>query len=239
MTAVDAAVVALDRVVVFDIDDTLYLEREYVRSGFRAVGAWARRTLGVPDLGERAWEAFEAGVRGTIFDAALAGAGVEATPELLARMVSCYRDHEPAITLLDDARTALDGLEVDTGHTAVAVITDGPRASQSAKARSLGLATWSQHVILTETLGDGFGKPHPHAFELVQQRLGVDPERCTYIADNPAKDFVAPHRLGWRTIRVRRPRGLHHGVDGGDDIDHEVSDMTDLLGLIGRRGVLR
>ena len=26
-------------VVVFDLDDTLYLERDYVRSGFRAVGA--------------------------------------------------------------------------------------------------------------------------------------------------------------------------------------------------------
>ena len=29
------------RVVVFDMDDTLYLEREYVRSGFRAVASTA------------------------------------------------------------------------------------------------------------------------------------------------------------------------------------------------------
>jgi putative hydrolase of the HAD superfamily len=121
------------QVVVFDIDDTLYLEREYVRSGFRAVGAWARRTLGVPDLADRAWAAFESGVRATIFNEALAGAGVEATPELIARMVACYRDHQPDILLLADARACLDAAVADAP---VAVITDGPLASQSAKARS-------------------------------------------------------------------------------------------------------
>jgi putative hydrolase of the HAD superfamily len=226
------------QVVVFDIDDTLYLEREYVRSGFRAVGAWARRTLGVPDLADRAWAAFESGVRSTIFNEALTGAGVDATPELIARMVACYREHQPDITLLADARAALDAASL-TG--AVAVITDGPLASQSAKARSLGLATWSQTVIYTESLGAGFGKPHHRAFELVEERLGAPCDRCVYVADNPAKDFVAPRARGWATIRVRRPRSLHYGVDGGDDIDHEVADMTELMGLIGlrRREALR
>jgi putative hydrolase of the HAD superfamily len=223
-------------VVVFDIDDTLYLERDYVRSGFRAVGAWARRSLGVPDLADRAWAAFETGVRSTIFDAALTGAGVEPTPELIARLVACYREHQPDIALLGDARACLDSA-VALG--AVAVVTDGPLASQSAKARSLGLATWSQATIFTETLGPGFGKPHARAFELVEERLRVDGSQCTYVADNPAKDFVAPHRRGWTTVRVRRPRGLHHGVDGGADIDHEVADMTDVLSLIGRREALR
>ncbi len=224
------------QVVVFDIDDTLYLERDYVRSGFRAVGAWARRSLGVPDLADRAWSAFEAGVRATIFNEALAGAGVESTPELIARLVACYREHQPDITLLDDARASLDAA-VLAGP--VAVITDGPLASQSAKARSLGLATWSQTMIITESLGPGLGKPHPRAFELVEERLGVDGSQCTYVADNPAKDFVAPHQRGWTTVRVRRPRGLHYAVDGGDDIDHELADMTDLMTLIGRREALR
>jgi putative hydrolase of the HAD superfamily len=226
------------RVVVFDIDDTLYLERDYVRSGFRAVGAWARRTLGVPDLADRAWAAFESGVRATIFDAALGGVGIEATPELMARLVACYREHQPDITLLSDSRACLEALDTDR-DAAVAVITDGPLASQSAKARSLGLATWSQTVIYTEALGAGFGKPHHRAFEQVEDRLGMPGDRCTYIADNPAKDFVAPRARGWATIRVRRPRALHYDVDGGDDIDHELADMTDVMTLIGRREALR
>jgi putative hydrolase of the HAD superfamily len=236
-----AAATAPSQVVVFDIDDTLYLERDYVRSGFAAVGAWARRSLGVPDLADRAWAAFEAGTRSTIFDAALEPTGIEVTSELIARLVSCYREHQPDITLLADARACLDGLDVGGGSTAAAVITDGPLASQSAKANVLRLANWSQNVILTEALGPGFGKPHLRAFQLVEERLGVAGERCVYVADNPAKDFKGPRTLGWATIRVRRPRGLHFGVDGGDDIDHEVADMTDLMRLIGhgRREALR
>ena len=30
-----------------------------------------------------------------------------------------------------------------------------------------------------------------------------------FLADNPAKDFQAPDALGWRTLRIRRPGGLH------------------------------
>ena len=221
------------KVVVFDIDDTLYLERDYVRSGFRAADAWARESIGMADFADRAWAAFEEGVRGRIFDVALAAAGIDVTPELIAQVVACYRSHEPDIKLLDDARACLDRLHLEP-DVLVAVVTDGPLASQRAKARSLGLATWSQAVICTEGLGAGFGKPHPRAFELIEERFGVDAGQCAYIADNPTKDFVAPHRMGWRTIRVRRPHGLHSGASSGGDIDCEVGDLTDLLALLGR-----
>ncbi len=213
------------RLVVLDIDDTLYLERDYVRSGFAAVGAWARDELGVDDVGERAWAAFEAGVRRTIFDEALAGAGVDVTPDLVPRLVEVYRAHAPDIEMVADARAWLDGL---APHVAVAVVTDGPLASQQAKAEALTLTQWADLVVFTESLGPGHGKPHPAAFEHLERELGLTGDRCAYVADNPAKDFVAPHRLGWRTVRVRRPGGLHADVASGDDVDAEITSLTDL-----------
>ncbi|HEX6570281.1 MAG TPA: glycosyltransferase [Acidimicrobiales bacterium] len=218
------------RLVVLDIDDTLYLERDYVRSGFVAVGAWARDELGVDDLGERAWAAFEAGVRRTIFDEALSGVEVEATPDLVPRMVGVYRAHEPTIEMLDDARAWLDSL---APHIAVAVVTDGPLASQQAKTDALLLTRWADLVVFTESLGPGRGKPHPAAFEHLEQELGISGERCAYVADNPAKDFVAPHRLGWRTVRVRRPGSLHADVPSGDDVDAEITSLADLDSALG------
>ena len=221
-------------VVVFDIDDTLYLERDYILSGFRAVGAWARRILGVTDLADRAWRFFEDGVRGTIFDVALAECEVEVTPQLIAQLVACYRDHEPDIKLLDDARACLDQLRLEPGLV-TAVVSDGSLASQQAKARSLGLATWSRQVIFTEALGAGFSKPHTRSFEMVEQNLGVSGAQCAYVADNPMKDFVAPRRLGWTTIRVRREQGLHFEAESADDVDYEAADLTDLVEAL-RRG---
>jgi putative hydrolase of the HAD superfamily len=213
------------RVVVFDIDDTLYLERDYARSGFAAVGAWAQRELGVPDLGDRAWAAFESGVRGTILDEALAACGVTADGDLIPRLVGVYRGHPPAIELLGDARAWLDARPPDV---AVAVVTDGPRASQRAKAEALGLASWADPLVFTEELGPGRGKPHPAAFERVEVALGVSGAACAYVADNPVKDFGGPRGLGWRTVRVRRPGGLHHAVPSGDDVDYEISGLDQL-----------
>jgi putative hydrolase of the HAD superfamily len=213
------------RVVVFDIDDTLYLERDYARSGFAAVGAWARTELGVPDLGDRAWAAFESGVRGTIFDDALAGCGIAADDGLVPRLVEVYRSHAPAIEMLADARTWFDALP---RGVAVAVVTDGPLASQRGKAEALGLAAWADPIVFTEELGPGFGKPHTAAFERIEAVLGLSGGDCAYVADNPAKDFAGPHELGWRTVRVRRPGGLHADIPGGDDIDVEITTLADL-----------
>jgi putative hydrolase of the HAD superfamily len=215
---------------VFDIDDTLYMERDYVRSGFAAIGAWARRDLGVSDLEDRAWAAFEAGVRGRIFDEALVACGVPANGSLVPRLVDIYRSHTPAIELLDDVIAWLSARPSDV---ALAVLSDGPLVSQRAKAAALGLAGWANPIVFTETLGPGCGKPHPAAFECVEAATGMEGASCAYVADNPAKDFAGPRGRGWRTVRVRRTGSLHDAVASGDDVDAEVSGFTALDDALG------
>jgi len=39
--------------------------------------------------------------------------------------------------------------------------------------------------------------------------LGVPPRACIYVADNPAKDFIAPNALGWGTVFIKRPGGIY------------------------------
>ena len=58
------------RGVVFDLDDTLYLERDYVRSGFQAVAGIVSREMGhAPgEIFESLCGMFERGVRGDTFD---------------------------------------------------------------------------------------------------------------------------------------------------------------------------
>ena len=211
--------------IVLDIDDTLYLERDYVRSGFDAVGRWAQRELGIDDFSARAWAAFESGARNTIFDDVLTECGARKDDAVITELVARYRTHTPTIALAADAR---EGLERWHGHTALAAITDGPLSSQQAKARALGLDAWTSTVVFTANLGPGKGKPDLASFELVQEELGVDGKGCVYVADNPAKDFVGPRSLGWRTVRVRRRLGLHAEVASGDDVDYEISNLDHL-----------
>jgi len=221
------------RCLVFDIDDTLYLEREYVRSGFQVVGGWAQRNLGIPDFFEHAWKVFENGGRSTIFNQVLESCGVEVTGSLIQTLINIYREHNPNIELLDDA---VKLLEKYNGRIPLAIVTDGVSRSQRAKSRALGLDKYMNPIIFTDELGVGMGKPHPKSFRIIQEKTGVSGSSCTYIADNPAKDFQGPKSLGWNTVRVRRQGGLHFDSCNCLDVDVECSDLTEVAAIIGSHG---
>jgi putative hydrolase of the HAD superfamily len=212
-------------IVVFDLDDTLYLEREYVRSGFAACDVWAASELGLSGLGAACWQHFVDGGRNDTFDRVLAELGHAGGPDVVGRLVEVYRSHDPDIVLLPDAAAAIERLGAD--HR-LAVVSDGPEASQGAKARRLGAPRWSRCTVLTALLPPGNGKPSPMAFRLIEQRLGGRGRQCAYIADNPAKDFGGPASLGWTTVRVRRPGQLHEGEPSGADVEAEIADLDEL-----------
>jgi len=165
-------------------------------------------------------------VRGDTFDRALAALGREPEPGRVAELVAIYREHDPAIVLAPDAASFLAAAQ--TAGRPLAAVTDGPLASQRAKARALDLASVCRTVVFTAELGAGFGKPHPRAFEAVQELTGRPHAAHLYLADNPAKDFGGPRSLGWATVRVRRAGSLHEAVATPDDVDLELADLSDL-----------
>ena len=138
------------RLIVLDIDDTLYLEREYVKSGFLAVAAWADSELGVRGFADRAWSEFMAGHRSDTFDRVLRSFHREPSRALVSKLVAIYLGHTPRISVLDDARRFLDGA---IGRMDIAVVSDGPVQSQRAKSEALGLGRWASRIVLTEELG--------------------------------------------------------------------------------------
>jgi putative hydrolase of the HAD superfamily len=212
--------------VVFDMDDTLYLERDYVRSGFEAVGRWLQRNRAVDGFAQIAWRLFEEGRRGDIFDRAL-----ERLPPVEVRveeLVARYRRHRPRIEMAPDARR---WLHHNGGASALALITDGPPASQSRKVTALGLRDIGfAPIILTGRWGDAFRKPDPRAFVAVERRLGLSGRQLVYVADNPAKDFVAPRRLGWSTVQIVRDGAIHASGPAAADkaADRVISTLDEL-----------
>jgi len=192
---------------VMDLDDTLYLEADYVRSGFSHIDAWLRQDRGIHGFFEKAWGFFQDGVRGTIFDAALSGLGVHSR-EMVDLLVKLYRAHSPDISLEPDALAFLKAVSPEE----LALVTDGPSVSQWAKIQALGLGEYFEKIIVTSDLGEGYSKPHTRAFLEAQGKRS--PGECVYVGDNPAKDFAGPKRLCWRpSIRIRRERSLHQGVE--------------------------
>lgn len=208
-------------VVVLDMDDTVYLEREYVRSGFEALDSWLADRLGVDDIGDTLWRLFEDGVRGDTINRALRQHGLDDTADLVGQLVRTYRSHSPTIELEPDATSLIDRL----GPSRLALITDGPADSQWAKIRALGLDRKISNIVVTADLGSGHSKPSKLPFEVVRDAVDLPHSELVYVGDNPTKDFVAPHALGWATIRVRRSLGLHASVPSGTDVGLEVTSL--------------
>jgi putative hydrolase of the HAD superfamily len=214
----------LRRGVILDLDDTLFLERDYVRSGMAAVGAHVAATHGVAGFAEVATELFTAGVRGTTFNQTLERLGMTPDAQLVAELVDVYRRHTPTITLLPDAARLIAHLD----GRYLGVVTDGPLDSQRAKAQAVGAPAWAQLIVYTAELGPGFGKPHQLAFSMHEDRADLAGPEFTYIADNPTKDFAGPKSLGWATIRIRRPESLHATCASGRDVDLEIVSLDEL-----------
>lgn len=215
--------------IVFDVDDTLYLERDYVRSGFEAVDAHLVQA-GVHGFFSRAWGAFERGVRGNTFDVILQEIlNEEPSKRLIDELVAIYRSHPPRIQLSPDARVALDLLSPEYP---LGVITDGPSESQRAKIYALGLSAHIDLSIVTAELGTS--KPDPKPFEILRDTVTdfAAADSFVYVADNPKKDFEAPRRLAWRTVRVRRGSSLHANLPSGTDVDVEGEDLSDFPELL-------
>ena len=95
------------KAILFDLDDTLYLERDFVKSGFRAVARWLQHENGLPekDTFTRLWSLFTSGERGDLFDRLL---GDDLKKKALVNdLVSVYREHEPKISLLPGMKKCL------------------------------------------------------------------------------------------------------------------------------------
>lgn len=209
----------VDRVYVFDLDDTLYLERDYVRSGFTHIGETARVRYGVDGVGEYAWTLFERGTRGNTFD--LIASHFSLPAEATRVFIEEYRHHDPEIALQPDAASYLQNLPDDAVGTGV--ITDGFAAGQRRKIRALKLDEALDNIVVTGEHGPGWTKPAESAFRLIESKFTGRAVEFVYFGDNPAKDFDAPQALGWRTVRVRRPLGLHFVVDDRIVVDETIS----------------
>lgn len=195
--------------VIFDLDDTLYDEVDYCRSGFAAVARFMVRFSGCPcaeDAFACLWSHFLTGNRTKTFNAALEEMKIPYDEALIAQMIEVYRTHRPDLELPADSRRTLEALEA---RYTLALLTDGFLPGQKLKVQSLGIESCFEAIVYTEELGRAFWKPSQVGFQKLVESLDTPPDRMVYVADNEGKDFIAPNQMGMLTVQLRRPRRLH------------------------------
>lgn len=209
---------------IFDLDDTLYDESTYVRSGFRAVAAWGEEKFG-QDANESLAE-MEALLashgRGRVFDDWLQGRA------RVAEAVRVYRHHDPDISLLPAATRVLDQFAGERMY----LVTDGHKVVQAKKVAALGIADRFVHCYLTNRYGRASAKPALRCFELIRARERAAWDDLVYVADDPSKDFVGLNRVGGHTVRVLTGRHASAPAGPGHEAQHRIMTLDELPAVL-------
>lgn len=185
--------------VIFDLDDTLYSEKDYVKSGYKAI---AEQFPEIEDAERKLWNAFLNGEKA--IDNVFASTGMEGKKTVALQI---YRGHMPTIELYEGVANMLHRIK-ESGKK-IGLITDGRPEGQRNKIASLKLRV--DEIIVTDELGGiQYRKPNAKAFELMKERMQMDYKRMIYIGDNISKDFIAPEKLGMKTIYFNNTDGLYH-----------------------------
>ena len=195
------------KAIVFDLDDTLYPERQYALSGFAAVADWADGSLGIPnEQGYAELEAyFNDGVRGDTFNRWLKAHDLE-PDRWIPDMVKAYRDHTPSLEPYPETRDVLKTL---ADEYRLGLITQGHKPGQQRKLKALDLTEAFEAVVIMGEEDRTDWKPSKVPFQRLLAEMDLQGDQAAYIGDNPLKDFVGARQLGMLTIWVRRPEGEH------------------------------
>jgi HAD superfamily hydrolase (TIGR01549 family) len=208
--------------VVFDLDDTLYSEKDYVMSGFIEVGKVLSEVRNVVD---KLWYAFQKGEKAIEYVLRNEGIYSEYLKEIC---VQTYRNHIPKIKLYDGYREILESLH--NSGIKLGLITDGRPDGQNNKINALGIRDVFDKIIVTDELGGTqFRKPNDISFRLMQGVLGVPYNKMVYVGDNPNKDFVAPSRLGMDSWYFKNDDGLYSYKPSSSIRLHEFQEISQLM----------
>jgi putative hydrolase of the HAD superfamily len=177
--------------VLFDLDDTLYSQQQWLDGAWHAVATRAARDGVDAQRLEAVLHELVAGGsdRGRIIDRAV------------APLVTAFRAHAPAV--LDPYPGVVDALDELHRRVPLGLISDGDPSIQRAKLAALDLGPFFTSVVLSDEHGRAHRKPDPLPFRVALAQLGVEPTDAVYIGDRPAKDVAGAVGAGLRAVRVR------------------------------------
>ena len=219
------------KAIIFDLDNTLYPENTYVKSGFEAVAKYLCDKYGFnfDSLMSKIIDIFNEDGRGSVFDRLVNDLDIA---ENISTLVYIYRYHFPDISLYSETIPILNNLK---RNNKLALITDGRSFVQKRKVDALNIEKYFDIIIFTDVLGEKFWKPSTEPYKLVLSVLNCDAEDSYYIGDDPYKDFKAPKQLGMKSIQVKMEDEMDYWKERGYervDADFTVDNLNEILGVL-------
>ncbi|WP_299122863.1 HAD-IA family hydrolase [uncultured Winogradskyella sp.] len=191
-------------VIVFDLDDTLYNELDYLKSAYKEIAEL---------LDPTDWKSLYSTMfslyrnKSNVFEFLNKNYKIE-----IKTLVNLYRNHKPNIQLFEGVMPILEAIKSKNGK--IGIITDGRSKTQRAKIDSLGILKYIDEIIISEEIGSE--KPNLENYKAIEK--AIFGTQYYYLADNLKKDFIVPNALGWKSIAL---------IDNGKNIHYASSNYMD------------
>ncbi|MFH0736054.1 MAG: HAD family hydrolase [bacterium] len=187
--------------IVFDLDDTLVPEIEFLKSAFWDISNFLNP--GSIFLYEQMMQWFYN--KENVFANLIQTYSTVTINELIKR----YRNHYPAFNSSCKNKEFLLSLQIKDYY--LGLISDGYSVTQRNKIKALGIEGLFDLIIISEEFGSE--KPNEKNYSVFHK---FQSEHFYYIGDNLTKDFITPNKLGWITICLK---------DNGQNIHPQCFDM--------------
>ena len=218
------------KAIIFDLDDTLISEMQYIESGYRHISELLTDITHVDDnsIFSLLMDLFHDSPK-NVFNRLFDKLNISYKEDNILKLVEIYRNHEPHIQFFDDVLPNLELLKVKGIKTGI--ITDGYISTQRNKLRILNANKYFDHIIVTQELGRKYWKPHPRPFELMKDKLNIEFNEMVYVGDNPEKDFYISCIYPIKTVRIDRENSIHRMNDYYYDIKENllIRNLNELL----------
>ena len=219
------------KLVVFDLDDTLYDEMDYIISGYKFIAKYLESKYNISDAFSTFIEAFQNGNRHRVFNYILEKFEVQYDDRIIKTLVNKYRNHYPDIK---SSRKIINILELIKIKHKLAIISDGYLDAQKLKITALDIKNYFDKIYLTDELGQKYWKPSLYYFEKCQQNFNLQSNQIVYIGDNWKKDFYPGNTLGWKTIGILSNTQIHNDIDVAKEYKPQIiiNDLNEIINHI-------
>lgn len=218
------------KVIVFDLDDTLYFEKDYVKSGYKIISKYLNQKYGLNEkviYKEMLFLFYKSSKN--IFNRILDKYNISYSNEDIQNMITLYRNHKPKVKLSKDVRETLIFLLKKDYR--LGIITDGFKEAQRKKIQALQLEKYFEKIIVTDELGENreYWKPHEKSYILMKEYFNVEFNEMIYIGDNISKDFIAPMKLGMLPIQIINEKNISQNINILRIVIRKIKDIKHYL----------
>lgn len=218
------------KIVLFDLDDTLILEVDYVKSGFEHVSnILAKKYHLNSNLIYSELQDLFLKNHVNVFNRWFELQNIPLTDEDIKILVNEYHSHKPNIDFCEDVIPAITKLR--DHNMKLGIVTDGNHETQQLKLSAIQADKYFDYIYKTDDYGKDYWKPSSKIFELIKEETNSSFNEMVYIGDNPRKDFYIRKSLAMKTFRIVRNDSIYKNEQYLDNIieDYQANNLNDIV----------